>query len=438
MRQNRQRRQVVAKIIAMVLLCQGLSMLTGSAHQVEGANLQLVAELGESEMEDQAGEPLLVYEISAETSLVPPLESVSFGDPLPTMEDCRDAIETFFREQCPVAIDGIVVAPILDDVQFEAMENQVNLGEVSNFVMTYFILHYPLKSMPQTIDMKWNLFLPDRVKELVPQEPDPTGHDPQTVDAVFYTNGELDLIKFTPKEPQFIWHTAKPILSVEAAKRLAAAQIVVPELVLRLAWPIASVLLFIGLALFFGQGKRLLLWQGAILTCGLAGVLASHESLKLSLGTDVPDLSPTEAVQRFQDLHRNIYRAFDYDSDDEIYDTLAQSVTGALLDEIYSEVYKSLVVKDEGGAVCRVRQVNYQACALSKEPIEGEGYAIDCHWQVSGLVSHWEHTHERLNGYEARYEMRPEAGVWRISAVKVSREQHLSPEEAAPTPSEVN
>ena len=404
----------------MVLLCLGLSMLAARAHQIQGANLQLVAELQED---------LLVYEVNAETSLVPPVAEVLFDDPLPTLEECREAIERYFREHCPVVVDGITVAPILDQVDFEAMENQVNMGEVSNFVMSYIILHYPLKAMPKSIDMRWNLFLPDRVKELVPQEPDPTGHDPQTVDAVFYTDGELDLIKFTPTEPQFIWHTPKPILSVDAANRLQVAQAVLPERFLRMAWPIAGVLAFMGVIVFFSQGRRLRVWQGGLLACGLTGVLVAQDSLKISLGVDKPELSGAEVLALFEDLHRNIYRAFDYDSDEEIYDTLAQSVTGGLLDQVYGEVYKSLVMKEEGGAVCRVRQVDYQKCVLAEGlALDGGGYGIDCQWQVSGLVSHWEHTHERLNGYEARYELRPDVdGVWRIHAVKVTREEHLDP-----------
>ena len=38
-------------------------------------------------------------------------------------------------------------------------------------------------------------------------------------------------------------------------------------------------------------------------------------------------------------------------------DLLAVSVDAALLDELYADIYESLVMRDQGGAVCRVREV---------------------------------------------------------------------------------
>ena len=53
---------------------------------------------------------------------------------------------------------------------------------------------------------------------------------------------------------------------------------------------------------------------------------------------------------------RNIYGAFDAASEDEIYDLLATSVDTALLDELYGEIYESLILRSEGGAVCRIEE----------------------------------------------------------------------------------
>lgn len=102
------------------------------AHEVPGSNLQLIAELTEEK---------LSYDVSAETSLIPPLAKVAYGsEPFPTAEDVREELEAYFSEHCPVVIDGVEVRPVLDDVEYAAMENQVNLGEVTNFVMAYALL----------------------------------------------------------------------------------------------------------------------------------------------------------------------------------------------------------------------------------------------------------------------------------------------------------
>ncbi|MFT4638625.1 MAG: hypothetical protein ACI8T1_001946 [Verrucomicrobiales bacterium] len=388
------------------------------AHEVEGSNLQLIAELEEDK---------LTFDVSAETSLIPPLSNVQFGaEKFPTQEEVKDAITQYFFEHCPVLIDGIAVTPVLDEIQFDSLENQVNLGAVSNFVMTYFILNYPIKSKPQTVDMTWDIFLPDKVKEIVPQTPDPTGHEPQTVSSIFYTYGELDLMTFTPDEPQYIWHSSHPILSVDAQERLQAATEAAAQAVERtfsLAWPIVGILLVV--ALLTGIKRRIPLSLAFVV--GSIAVAAAYRPLTISLGQPKESLRIEAAQQRFKDLHQNIYRAFDYDTDDAIYNTLTQSVSGTLLDSIYSDVYKSLVMKDEGGAVCRVKRLEYLECQPAAPKPNELGYAFDTHWRVYGLVQHWGHTHERVNEYQARYHLVQIDTVWKIDSVEISKEKRLNP-----------
>ena len=410
----------------LILAC-GLLYLESSrrvvAHEVAGANLQLIAELTEEN---------LSYDVSAETSLIPPLAKVTYGsEPFPALEDVREELEAYFAEHCPVVIDGVEVRPVVDDVEYASMENQVNLAEVTDFVMAYVLLSYPIKTRPQTVDMRWGIYLPDRVKDIVPETPDPTGHDPQTVGSIFYTFGELDLMKFTPTEPQYVWHTPEPILSVDAQKRLKAAETAAAEASMRkfsLAWPLACLLALGGLLMVFKKRPAVAMAFG-----GLAvAAVAAHQPLTLSLGTERQGLTGEEALQRFRDLHQNIYRAFDYQDDDAIYDTLSQSVSGDLLDEIYSDVYKSLVLRDEGGAVCRVRKLEYVTCEPTALMPDEKGFAFDCHWRVDGLVQHHGHTHERLNDYEARYLLAESGSAWRITDVSISRENRLNPETLEP------
>lgn len=393
------------------------------AHEVPGSNLQLIAELTEEK---------LSYDVSAETSLIPPLAKVAYGsEPFPTAEDVREELEAYFSEHCPVVIDGVEVRPVLDDVEYAAMENQVNLGEVTNFVMAYALLSYPIKTRPQTVDMRWGIYLPDKVKDIVPETPDPTGHDPQTVGSIFYTFGELDLMKFTPSEPQYVWHSPEPILSVNAQKRLQAAETAVAETSVRklsLAWPLAGLFALGSILMVFKKRPAFAMVLGGM----AAAAVAAYQPLTLSFGNERQGLTGEEALQRFRDLHQNIYRAFDYQDDDAIYDTLAQSVSGDLLDEIYSDVYKSLVLRDEGGAVCRVRKLDYITCEPTALTPDEKGYAFDCHWRVDGLVQHHGHTHERLNDYEARYLLADSGGAWRITNVEIAREKRLNPETLEP------
>ncbi len=403
----------------VILLCilAWLHPRDARGHAVEGSNLQLLAELSEEQ---------LIFDISAETSLVPPLDTIRFGAAsFPTADEIKDSLVRYFAEHCPVLIDGIVVTPVLEDIQFEPMENQVNLGAVSNFVMAYFLLHYPVKTKPKTVDITWDIFLPDHVNEIVPDTPDPTGHTPQTVDSIFFTYGDLDLMTLTPEEPNYIWHTPDPILSVDAQRRLELASDAAATREPRefsLAWPLASLLL-LG-ALLTGWKRRLPLALGC--TIASLAVAAAYRPLTIHLKPPAESLTESEAMQRFQDLHQNIYRAFDYDTDEAIYDTLAQSVSGDLLDEIYRNVYTSLVMKDEGGAVCRVKRLEYLDCQPAPLDPDQSGFAFDTHWRVHGLVQHWGHTHERVNEYQARYQLSQTNGLWMIAAVDISQEKRLN------------
>ena len=76
----------------------------------------------------------------------------------------------------------------------------------------------------------------------------------------------------------------------------------------------------------------------------------------------MPAVAAAETI--FTPLPRDIYRAFDYVEEGEIYDALARSVQGDLLDELYQQVYRSLIMHEEGGAVSRVQAVRSVATTV--------------------------------------------------------------------------
>src|SRR5690606_14532992 len=125
------------------------------------------------------------------------------------------------------------------------------------------------------------------------------------------------------------------------------------------------------------------------------------------------------AIAAFRPLHTNIYRAFDYNEEGDIYDALARSVDGPLLDELYNQIYRGLVMQlEDGAAVSRVQNV---------EPVESElravvaadgaaSFRLSHRWRVTGAVYHWGHSHTRTNEYLAEYTVAATADGWRITA----------------------
>ena len=68
--------------------------------------------------------------------------------------------------------------------------------------------------------------------------------------------------------------------------------------------------------------------------------------------------SPTQAAFILDSLLTNVYRAFEFRNEEDIYDKLAISVTGEQLTEIYLESRRSLEVENRGGARAQVEEVD--------------------------------------------------------------------------------
>jgi len=125
-----------------------------------------------------------------------------------------------------------------------------------------------------------------------------------------------------------------------------------------------------------------------------------------------------------ESLLRNVYRAFDYHSESDIYDALARSVQGDLLADLYLKIKHGLIMQEQGGAVARVQEVN----VVRSEPMESKsknGFTERVTWQIEGTVEHWGHIHTRVNEYSADFEIEPGDGSWKITGMNVSRQSQV-------------
>ena len=146
-----------------------------------------------------------------------------------------------------------------------------------------------------------------------------------------------------------------------------------------------------------------------------------------------------DVLQHFKSLHSQIYQAFDHQSDEEIYDALSASLEGKALDSVFTSTYRALILRDQGGARARVTHVialSHQELKLSqssprlrrhiahyknlnRDTSNSEPqYILRYHWRVAGEVTHWGHTHRRVNDYTAIYVMSFTHEGWRITFVE--------------------
>jgi hypothetical protein len=139
------------------------------------------------------------------------------------------------------------------------------------------------------------------------------------------------------------------------------------------------------------------------------------------------------AEELFVPLHGNIYRAFDYVNESDIYDALERSVEGELLQELYRTIYKSLVMEEAQGAISRViavRPIEIRIEKIGVAELDGEGgpfieFEALYRWQVDGRVAHWGHVHERTNEYLARFGVLGSPSGWRIDSVQLLEQERI-------------
>jgi hypothetical protein len=275
--------------------------------------------------------------------------------------------------------------------------------------------------------MVWDLYPQDATRAAF-------GLDP-TLEVVAQLDAydENKIVVFSAEEPEVIWHApGKP-----ARQRISP--VVVAHELATIPLPLLSLALAVGglIALFaldFPRAARRR-WRSAlgVATVVVVAALLTRNVLVLRLpapgGQSVRLPDAQEARDLFAALHRNVYRAFDYKSESDIYDVLAQSVDGELLDHVYNEVYQSLILRDQGGAVARVKAVDILGAQIESAGVVSESgnaaFQVRGRWQVRGAVYHWGHVHSRTNEYQARYTVAQRGNNWKITGVEVLEQRRI-------------
>ncbi len=336
----------------------------------------------------------------------------------------RAGLLDFFHDTNRVVIDGVEVAPVDAGFRSEPADLSFlplfpNMGERA-LAKVQLILDYPVKSPPNAVQMYWGSYPPDIAIG------DETFMPTVTVRSQLFSNGIQQEVVFTEEEPEYTWHNT--------GETAADYFMAVPEPMAAEGWPMPlfSLVLLVtggGTALWMNRRKRHVI---AIVTStsvvAVAWLSRGIGVMEIGTATKLPDAAAAEQI--FLPLHANIYRAFDYTVESDIYDALAQSVDGPLLDTLYNQVYRGLIMQEEGGAVSRVTAVRPMDIAVESIgilPDDGRaGFDVLARWQVDGKVSHWGHSHERTNEYQARYTVLQTEQGWRIGGSQVQEQKRVS------------
>ncbi|HAL72949.1 MAG TPA: hypothetical protein DCP71_14370 [Verrucomicrobiales bacterium] len=138
-----------------------------------------------------------------------------------------------------------------------------------------------------------------------------------------------------------------------------------------------------------------------------------------------PPVNETAAAEAIlSPLLRNVYRAFDYRSESDIYDTLARSVDGELLRQLYLETLQALTLEGREGTRVTITEFSAEVMAVKENPA-GAGFVTDCQWTALGTVGHWGHAHTRVNRYTAQVTVAPVKSEWKIVKLEVREARRI-------------
>ena len=193
--------------------------------------------------------------------------------------------------------------------------------------------------------------------------------------------------------------------------------------VAKLRIPLFSVCILTGLvsALFKSGALRRKLGVTAILLV-LSIFMLPYGVVKVPV-TFVNIAAPTavEARTIITPVLLESYKALSLHDESESYDRLARKVSKRLLPELYLDGRRRMIKDIPEGASVEVLELQLKHV----DEVDGlEGTPVySCRWIVVANVTHWSHTHKRLNMYEGNLHLVLEDQQWKLDEIDLRSEK---------------
>jgi hypothetical protein len=329
--------------------------------------------------------------------------------PIPAGErdDILQKLAAFLKDRARVTIDGQQPEPILDRIHFLKrglrMTRVVTPDEpvdgTSAIVGAIFV--YPVAGIPKDVRLTWDIF-----DERITRVPAKGGTLP----------GELVVV--APRS-----HLSIPIPVLGAA---LLALVLLAIAIRRRSWAHALAAITLAAAGWFASptGDAPPTWEET----GNAAPTWEEVVRTWEVGVPVPASvrapSGDEARPTIHALLYNVYRALDFRQEEIVFDRLAQSLSGDVLERVYLEMRKGLRLENQGGARVRVREVDVLD-VTPEESDQPDTLRYRTRWNATGSVGHWGHTHMRTNSYDALLTLGRRGNQWKIAGIDILEEQRI-------------
>ncbi|MDX2451995.1 hypothetical protein [Desulfosarcina sp.] len=330
----------------------------------------------------------------------------------------REQIGQFFMERENVRIDGQRLKPILDRTAFvESSLQRSRFIEIPeqvplNSAMVGVIVTYLTDGMPQEVTTTWELFS-ERVQNVTARMTDPAGPFP------------YDL---TPDDNVLKWNNYLKTYTIPTVEKINVADqhrgvpvplgsVVCIVLLLPISWSVLQ-------RRKHGDSVKPLFGLIGLLFIG-ALVLIPVFQVPVGGSARASQFAAEDGQVVLDSLMKNVYRAFDFRDEEDVYDKLAICVSGELLSDLYLQQRRSLVVEQAGGAQAKVKEVAIEDVVVGKSTKHDGALDLRAQWTALGQVGHWGHVHSRQNRYDAIVTIKPMAGAWKIIDLELIEENRL-------------
>ncbi len=321
------------------------------------------------------------------------------------------AFATFFEQLPPVEINDLSANPQLESFKYVRSSASADLAISETLPPDARVqVVFQAPTTPRNVRLTWNIFANEYSVDAFGDPVDPS------LAARLDTPSQSRIVTFTQETPTLEWN--RP--DAPADQRIAVSTPAPANEPARI--PMASLaVLASGIvgAYLCNRLKRPMPLRIVILSVALAASIQMRSVGTIAIGK--PASPPTDgpmaanAPDIFESLLKNIYRAFEFRNESDVYDVLEQSVDGPLLDRVYKEVQAGLVSADQNGAIAKVKSVEILKSELTESTnVEGHPFQVRGQWRVDGMVYHWGHVHDTSNIFEAVYTLAPCDGFWKI------------------------
>ena len=337
----------------------------------------------------------------------------------------REQVADFFMKRENVLIDGKKLSPILDRTSYVESSSQrsrfIDIPEKVplNTAMIGVVITYLTEGVPREVSTEWNLFS-DNVQKVAAIMTDPAGPFPYSL---------------TPDDNILHWKNFLKKYTIPTVQRID-----VLDDHRGFPVPLLSVLCFVLLLSFAplfvskrNSGKTSKKYLVLMIALGI-GVFALIPFIQVPFGNTAraSQIGDDDSKEIIQSILKNIYRAFDFREESDVYDKLAISVSGNLLNEIYLQNRKSMVIEQAGGAQAKVKEVEVLSTQLDRSKTQKGSLDVKTSWSATGLVGHWGHIHTRQNVYKAILTMSVVEDSWKITGIELLEEYRVDPMASSP------